>query len=618
MTLRERVLLAQLPLIVALGTTAIVAAASTPALGRNSAVILKDNYRSVVAVHAMKEALSEIERGALRRANGTALRDTEATALGTTEIDRGTAAFEEALRAEEGNPTERGETEATNELRASWRHCLSRLEQAESGAQEGPFNAPAMIALTEVKTAVQRILTINQEAMSRKSALASRAAERLGAFLVLASVLACLTGVTASFVLTSRLLRPLSVLSSAARRLGQGDLQARARVDRADEIGALAREFNTMADRLVQFRNSSLGELLEVERQTQAAIDSLPDPVLILDLRGGLLAANRAAQSLLHVEVAAHAGEEGPLAHCPPLVREAVERERAAVVSGQPGRASPGLEDAVRLPTAEGEIFLLPRANRVLSEGGELRGVTITVQDVTRARRLDELKNDLVATVAHEFRTPLTSLRMAVHLCLERAAGPVTEKQLDLLHAARQDTERLQQLVDDLLDLSRLQSGQVVLHPSSLVVEDLVEAALAACQPSAREKAIALKTEVLPGTGTVWADPERLGLVLGNLIGNAVKHSPGRSPVVVRAWRVGPTVRLEVIDRGPGIAPEYRALVFAKFFRVPGAASNGGAGLGLFLAKEITQAHGGRIGVDSGADGVGSVFWLEWPAEAPT
>jgi signal transduction histidine kinase len=299
-------------------------------------------------------------------------------------------------------------------------------------------------------------------------------------------------------------------------------------------------------------------------------------------------------------------------------VREAVEREQAAVVSGQPARSPAGLEDAVRLPTPEGEVFLLPRASRVLGEAGDLRAVTITVQDVTRARRFDELKNDLVATVAHEFRTPLTSLRMAVHLCLERAAGPVTEKQLDLLHAARQDTERLQQLVDDLLDLSRFQSGQVVLHPSSLVVEDLVEATLAAWQATAREKSIALKAEVLPGTDTVWADAERLGLVLGNLIGNAVKHSPVGSPVVVRAWRTGPTVRMEVIDRGPGIPAEFRALVFEKFFQVPGGSSAGGAGLGLFLAKEITQAHGGRIGVEGGPEGMGSVFWLEWPAEPGT
>jgi signal transduction histidine kinase len=171
----------------------------------------------------------------------------------------------------------------------------------------------------------------------------------------------------------------------------------------------------------------------------------------------------------------------------------------------------------------------------------------------------------------------------------------------------------LQQLVDDLLDLSKIQSGRVPLNRAPCELELLVDEAFATLASAAREKNVTFRAEILPGTSPVWADGERLALVLANLLGNAFKHSPTGATVTVRAGRVGAATRIEVADQGPGIPAAYRRLVFDKFFRVPGAPS-GGAGLGLYLVKEIVQAHGGRLGVEPGPGEVGSVFWLELPA----
>ena len=155
------------------------------------------------------------------------------------------------------------------------------------------------------------------------------------------------------------------------------------------------------------------------------------------------------------------------------------------------------------------EVFLLPRASRVTTEQGGLMGVTLILQDVTRVLRFDELKNNLVATVAHEFRTPLTSLRMAVHLTAEESVGPLNDKQLDLMQAARQDTERLQQIVDDLLDLSRIQAGRMELHRRRVSVESLVREAVLPFAQTARDKNVTLKTEIFPGLGDIEVDTER-------------------------------------------------------------------------------------------------------------
>jgi len=233
---------------------------------------------------------------------------------------------------------------------------------------------------------------------------------------------------------------------------------------------------------------------------------------------------------------------------------------------------------------------------------------------VTRLMRFDELKNDLVATVAHEFRTPLTSLRMAIHLCAEEVVGPLTEKQADLVAAARQDCERLQSIVDDLLDLSRIQAGRLDLRTARLEAGDLVRAGVAQARPEAGT-GVRLETALAQEPVELEGDPERLQLVLGNLIGSALRHTPAGGLVRVSAARTGGVVRFEVRDTGEGIPREHLAAIFERFYRIPGG-KEGGVGLGLFISREIVQAHGGAIGVESTL-GEGSTFWFTLPAASP-
>jgi two-component system, NtrC family, sensor histidine kinase KinB len=213
--------------------------------------------------------------------------------------------------------------------------------------------------------------------------------------------------------------------------------------------------------------------------------------------------------------------------------------------------------------------------------------------------------------VAHEFRTPLTSLHMAIHLCLEGAAGPVTEREADLLHAARQDCERLQTIVNEILDLARLQSGKVQLHRRPLPPAALVAEAVEAQRGAARQRGLTIEEQVLPSLPDVDADPERVQIVLANFLANAVRHAPEGAAITVRARPADGGVRFEVADTGPGIAPEHHERIFEKFFRVPGT-PKGGAGLGLSVAKEVVEAHGGAIGVDS-ESGKGATFWFSVP-----
>jgi signal transduction histidine kinase len=202
---------------------------------------------------------------------------------------------------------------------------------------------------------------------------------------------------------------------------------------------------------------------------------------------------------------------------------------------------------------------------------------------------------------------------MAIHLCLEGAAGPVTDKQSDLLHAGREDCERLQGVVDELIDLSRLSSARMEIRRAPLAAGELLKQAVKAHQSRAKEKGISLRPPPDEEAVPVAADPDRLPLVLSNLVANAVRYTPEGGSVDVSAPREGPRVIFEVAATGPGVPPGDRERIFEKFFR--GQGKKGGAGLGLYIAREIVSAHGGEIGVKDRPGG-GSVFWFALPAGA--
>ena len=604
MTLRTKLLLAQAPLLLALVVIGIVGSLTATTLGRGSQTILRDNYRSVLATQRMSETLERLGSAALLRVAGE-------PAIAPEKLAALRQRFEQELGVQQGNITEPGEAEATRELRAAWERYGQAFapfaEKGDPAELRAAYFAELLPAFEQVKQGAEQILALNQDAMLRKSDAAERSARRLNALLVSVALAGCLVGVWGSGALTSRLLRPLAVLTYAARRLGEGDVEARARVDGGDELAQLAIEFNTMAERLKRYRESTLGELLAAHRASQAVIDSLPDPVVVVAVEGHLLHLNESAERLLGIRL------DAGMASVDPAVRNLLERVRQHVVSGKGAYLPKGLDDASRIPTSQGERRMLARGTPVYTEQGDVIGTTVVLQDVTRLLSFEELKNNLVATVAHEFRTPLTSLHMSIHLLTEQLVGPLTEKQADLIYAAREDCERLQNIVDELLDLSRIQSGRLELRKSPLEIESLARKALETLRSTAELRGVELRFEIVPGLGHVLADPDRIQLVFSNLLANAIRHSPSGGAVALRVDVAKSAARFQVIDQGPGVPAEYQQAIFEKYFRVPGAPA-GGAGLGLFIAREIVQAHGGEIGVESEAGG-GSRFWFTLPLQ---
>jgi two-component system, NtrC family, sensor histidine kinase KinB len=611
MNLYRKLLLAQAPLALALLIVGVVSIFVISFLGSHSQTILKDNYRSVLAAQRMKEAIERMDSAALFIVAGERQK-------GIEQATKYTPIFEAELKVQEGNITEAGEKEFTEGLRASWADYLAKFDRLQKTTTPEEtrrlYFSELEAAFYKVKVAADEILAINQDAMVRKSDAVRRTAERMNTITLTVALIALMLGLFVSSLLTRRMLRPLSALSEATHKIGEGNFETRAHVRGNDELAQLAHDFNVMAARLGEYRKSSLGDLLQAHLSMQAAIDSLPDPVVIFAVGGDLQNVNQAAQTLLGL--ISETGVKEPLKAVDASVRSVLERMRSHVLSGKGAYNPRGFEDAVQLPTVLGDRYFLPRAAPVYETRGVVVAATVILQDVTRLRRFEELKNDLVATVAHEFRTPLTSLRMAVHLVTEQVAGPLTDKQAELLHTAREDCDRLQAMVDDILDLSRIESGKIELYPLPTPVADLIEKAIEENKAEASAKGLHLTVDFPLPEVKVLTDHERIGHVFSNLIGNAVRYTAGEGSVTLGAHVANGTVRFTITDTGKGIAKEYHSRIFEKFFQVPDSGPKG-TGLGLYIAREIVWGHGGQIGVES-EPGKGSTFWFTLPtAEQP-
>ena len=607
MTLYKKLLLAQAPIALALAIIGIFSVVAISYLGSHSQGIMKDNYRSVLAAQRMKEAIERMDSAALFMVAGQQQKGDEQAA-------KYRPVFEAELKVQEGNITERGEKEFTVGLRISWTDYQLKFDRLRASstieAKNALYFSELEGAFYKVKSVADDILAVNQDAMLHKSDAVRRTAERMNAITISVVLIAFILGLVASSFLTRRLLQPVSALSDATRKIGEGNFDTRAHVRGNDELAQLARDFNSMAARLGEYRKSSLGDLLQAHLSMQAAIDSLPDPVIIFGNTGELQNTNLAAQTLLGLS--AGDGKKEPLKTLTPAASNVIERMRSHVLSGKGVFQPRGFDDAVQLPTLLGDRQFLPRATPVYETQGVVVGATVILQDVTRLRRLEELKNDVVATVAHEFRTPLTSLRMAVHLCTEQVVGPLTEKQAELLNTAREDCDRLQAMVDDLLDVSRIESGRTELYPLPTLVSVLLGRAVDEHKAEAEASGVRLAAASTVGDVMVLADQERVGHVFANFLGNAFRYTPHDGSITIGAEVKNGTVRFTVSDSGKGIVKDHQSRLFEKFFRVPDDEERKGTGLGLYIAKEIVRGHGGEIGVES-EPGKGSTFWFTLP-----
>jgi signal transduction histidine kinase len=583
-------------------------------LGGSIDVILRENYRSVAACQEMKEAIERMDSGALFALDG----DPGDIERGRALIERNRPRFERALGFELHNVTLPGEGERAKRLAALYQAYWSLLPQVLDAAVPLPARREAYFGrllpvFQEIKATADQVQQLNQNNMLEANARARRLAAKANRRMVLLLLLGAAVAVGFVIFLSRAILVPLRRLTESAHEIEGGNLDLVVQVTSKDELGQLAAAFNAMAESLRELRRSDQARLLRTQQTSQLAIDNLPDVVAVFSPAGP--AAQPAIVELVNQTAIAtlglKPGEPVPESHAvwlQPLLAQAT-REGTLPERGH--------EAAIQLFQEGKERFFLPRATAIRDSRDRLLSIILILADVTDLRRVDEMKSDLLSTVSHELRTPLTSLQMAVHILLGEGTGALNPQQTDLLLAARDDAERLREIISSLLEISRLESRQRLLRYEPVATRDFVDGAVQEFQAPYGDSGVALTVDVDPRAEKVRIDPARARLVLANLLSNALHHTPAGGAVRVSATPQNGFVRFAVTDTGRGIPAEHAGKVFERFFQVPGTEDFGGAGLGLSIAKEIVHTHGGEMHCQS-REGEGTTFWFTLPlAEKP-
>ena len=565
-------------------------------LGQSIDIILRENYRSVNACQEMEESLERMDSGTLFVLLGEKEEGTEL-------IQKNEAVFEKALQAELNNITLPEEGRKAHHLQDLFKQYQATLHEMQGigtpvhQKRDAYFNRLFPL-FVQIKETADEILQMNQKNMSDANNLArhsAASAKRQMYILLLAGML-----VAVGFVLFTGkwILRPIRRLISSAEEIKQGNLELVVQSDSRDEIGQLSEAFNDMALALRESRRSDQTRLTRIQRATEQTFNSLPDAVAIIDPGGKVDVATETARNVFELKPGKQI-RGLPSRWMDEIFTEALRTGRTIVPSGE--------QRVIQHFVNGEEHYFRPEAIPILGRDMQPTGVVLVLQDVTQERKQEELKRGVISTVSHQLKSPLTSIRMAIHLLLEEKIGSLTPKQAELLVAAREDSDRLHSILNNLLDISRIESGKVEMNFRKVSPHSMVFEALEPFQMDFKDRNVMLGTELQDDLPEVWADTARMSHVFANLLSNALRYTPPGGKVTVLGKADEEWVQFSVADSGKGIPSQYLARIFEQFFRVPDQGTETGAGLGLAIVKEIVEAHGGTVKVESRL-GEGSTF----------
>jgi two-component system, NtrC family, sensor histidine kinase KinB len=545
------------------------------------------NYTSIEASQHMHAALYEVQ---LAHSNGTL------AAVLAPNHDL----FTHWINVELGDITEVGEVELATDIQSRGQRIFGELAIGGSQASIGQ-------QFTVLHHHIDQLIDMNKAAMFRADSRTTRMSDHLAYEFAAGLLLLLLLGTVLSWTLGWNLSKPLAELSDHLRSFSLRGPSLRLSEQPLAELQTVASEFNKMAERLEQFEKLNVDRLVYEKSKTEAIIESLEDGIALIDPKGIVTHINEIAGIILGIEREEALGSpfDDLDSNSPHYLRV---RSALRSIATQP-LESQRVEVDLRVRGRDHTYVLKPVP---LRQNGESFGTLLILQDITYLRDKDRARTNLVATLSHELKTPLTSLGFSVELL--ESKRELDADQRELLTAIQEDAARMRRLANDLLDLARGQGAAITIQSVPVDLIELVRAVTKTFALQAEQKHVRLVAAFDESAPKIRAEPLKLSWVVSNLIANALRYTPSGGAIAVSSIAIESGVHLRVSDSGPGIAPEVREHLFERFaqWNVNGS-EPGSAGLGLAIAKEIVEAHGGRIFVES-TPGKGTCFTVEMPA----
>ena len=484
-----------------------------------------------------------------------------------------------------------------------WKGVTTRLDQVFGSYYEGYerlFSGPItqqedrqkLLQFQSIQTQrltdlTENIITLSEEKLFSGASHIVEGSGKNTLFVVTLVLLGTSVAALIYFQLVRHLVDPVANLHRSIEEISKGNFELTlAEPTPGSEFSQVVSAFNGMAAELKFRRGQNDENLMRANMVNRAILEAIPSPVFVLSDDNGIVQINPSAEKLME--------KLGVTGRLPLKIQNILDECRKTLAHFLPEDP----REALLFRIDEEEFYYLPRIFRFESDNASQSGWAILLHNVSHIRWLDDMKTNLLSTVSHEIKTPLTGIRMVLHLLLEERSGQLDEIQRLMVSSANEDCERLLATLNNLLDLSRAESGATHLSRVPLNVMDNVARAAKLYTSVASAKQIEIRIDGgEEGFPEISADPIRFDEVLNNLVSNAVKHSPDGGEILLRVSKPDAEhIRISVIDQGPGVPEASQSRIFERFYRAPGQDVEG-VGLGLFISREIMRAHEGRIGL---------------------
>ncbi len=495
--------------------------------------------------------------------------------------------FKEFLNGQLKNVTEIGEQELTTELREDF---------------EAFDRKPTTEGLVKMRGDLNSIMKLNMDAIKRKSLTAETTAKDAILWLSFTSSFCLVIGFTLLINLPGYIANPIRQLTESIMQIAAKNYSQRVYNKGNDEFTTLAKSFNSMAEKLEEYSNSSLAKLMMEKTRIETLINNLSDPIIGLDEKNRVLFINQQAlqiSGLGNQDIIGHSAEELALKN--DLLRTLFQKMLLGGTTGENIKIYSDHKEShfeqIIVP-----ISIVPTGE---TENKQI-GTFLILRNVTAYKQLDAAKTNFIATVSHEFKTPIASMKMSLQLLENEKTGALNVEQHSLVESLRDDAERLLRTTGELLNITQVETGKAQFKTESFDISTVILKATEANEKLAAQKDIIISMPVFEHSYEVVSDMEKAEWIISNLISNAIRYSYENSQIKVNLHPTPSHIEVVVQDYGIGIAPEYQQKVFEKYFRVPGNEKEG-TGLGLSISKEFIDAMGGYIQLKSDT-GVGSTF----------
>jgi NtrC-family two-component system sensor histidine kinase KinB len=550
----------------------------------SSKVILKDNYESMKLVRSMRTILDD---------NNLPLSKAAA------------AMFSAQLKMEASNITENGEGQAVAALAGT----IQRITMAQAASDQRR-------AVQEAYVQLRTIDELNMNAIVRKNNISQKNLELAGDYVIFTGTICFL--ILLSFVLNfpGFVADPLKEFTEAIKEIGKKNYKQHLQFKGRNEFSTLADEFNAMASELIKWENSNIAKLQSEKLRIEAIIEQMQDGIIGLNEKKEILFLNKVAGQLLNLNAlevigndAAELMKRNDLLN---MVLQAESINKPLKIFAEGKESFFQLERRkINLSTSDGEQILAGE------ETSKNAGEVYILKNITQYKELDEAKTNFIATVSHELKTPISSIKMSLKLLDDVRVGEMNPEQKDLLENMKEDCGRLLKITSELLDLAQVETGNLQLNFVPCDPRKIAIYAMDAVRFQAEQKSVSLELISRNDLPNVYVDMEKTAWVLVNFLSNALRYSTEKSKVLIEVIQDKDDIEFSVRDFGKGIDERYQKRLFDRYFQVPTDGNNkSGSGLGLAISKDFIAAEAGRIWVKSEI-GEGSKFCFALPAIPP-